>query len=149
MADFTMPPKSRTRIPATGHITRTTEANERAAILDVILAANPHLTERIEHFRNQGALWWEATSVVACADEKIVSTAVIFRRSLWTPNGFARFGGIGAVATQPEYRNRGLAAAVIGKCEEILQSEGIAAGILFCSIVPFYERLGWRVVQQP
>lgn len=132
--------------PAIGGLIRAAHSREKSAVLDVILAANPHLQNRIEHFRASGAEWCNATPVVACDEKRVLSTAVIFRRHIWTPRGFARFGGIGAVATVPEARHRGLASAVLTQCEAVLLAEGTTTGILCCTIVPFYERLGWRVV---
>jgi len=137
------------KIAIGGGAIRPAQSREKDAVLDVILKANPHLQTRIERFRATGAEWWSATPVVAFDEDRVVSTAVIFRRSVWTRGGFARFGGIGAVATVPEMQHRGFASAVLTKCEAVLRAEGIITGILFCTIAPFYERLGWRVVHEP
>ena len=117
-------------------------------MLDVILSANPTLERRIERFRASGADWYNATPVVASERDQILSTAVIFRRSVWTNSGAAHFGGIGAVATRPELRNQGLASAVLAACEELLRSEGLTTAVLFCTIPSFYERLGWSVINE-
>jgi GNAT superfamily N-acetyltransferase len=130
-------------------VTRPAEHENREAVLDVILAANPHLHGRVKRFRSLGVPWCDATAVVCDGGGRIASTAVIFRRSVWTRWGAARVGGIGAVATRPEMRGRGFASAALAKCEWILRSEGFRTGVLFCTIVAFYERLGWRVVPEP
>jgi predicted N-acetyltransferase YhbS len=116
------------------------------AMLNVIRAANPHLQDRIERFRAAATPWHDATPIVVCERSGIGGATVIFRRCVRTRAGKKMAGGIGAVATHPAFRNRGLASAAIRTCEEILRAEGYPFAILFCSIVPFYERLGWRVV---
>jgi GNAT superfamily N-acetyltransferase len=130
-------------------VIRPAEPEDRDAVLDVILAANPHLYARVDRFRSLGAPWCDATAVVCDADGRIASTAVIFGRSIWTRRGAGRVGGIGAVATRPEMRGRGFASATLAKCESILRSEGFQAAMLFCTIVPFFERLGWNLVPEP
>lgn len=129
-----------------GTCARPAEAAEWDAMLHVILAANPHLHARIERFRAAAAPWHDATPIVCCEGGEIRSVAVIFRRRIWTTSGYMRLGGIGAVATHPAFRNRGLAAAAIAACEERLRLEGYPVAVLFCSITPFYQRLGWRIV---
>ena len=120
-----------------------------AEVLAVIERANPHLSRRFLRFRESGARWHDAIAITANADEVIASAAVIFRRAVWTPSGPALLGGIGAVATLPEMRCRGLATALLAECEAFLASEGYELAVLFCSIPPFYERQGWRPVVEP
>src|SRR5581483_1526492 len=97
---------------------------QNAEVVAVIERANPHLSRRFLRFRASGARWHDAIAITAKANGIIASAAVIFRRAVWTPSGAALLGGIGAVATLPGMRCRGLATALLGKCEAFLASEG-------------------------
>ena len=48
-----------------GRVIRTARSDEKSAVLDVILSANPTLEHRIERFRASGVDWHDATPVVA------------------------------------------------------------------------------------
>lgn len=131
-----------------GRVIRPARSDDRAALLDVILSANPTLGRRIEHFRACREDWYNATPIVAYEGDQILSSAIVFRRSMWTGRGTTCFGGIGAVATRPEVRNQGLASAILEASEELLRSEGFRLAVLFCGIPAFYGRLGWRLVKE-
>lgn len=116
-------------------------------VLQVIEAANPHLSLRFQRFRASGAFWHNAVPMLCEVDGISASAAVIFKRAIHTPSGPVLFGGIGAVATIPEMRRKGLAATLLRECEQLLQSEGYELGILFSSLSSFYEQLGWKAVK--
>lgn len=113
-------------------------------MMDVIRSANPHLEARIDTFLARGAVWPGVTPVVATLDGEIVSCAGIFHRELWCDGAKKRFAGIGAVATRPEARGRGLATLVLEYCVQVMGDQGYGVAILFCTIADFYRRLGWK-----
>lgn len=91
------------------HLTlRTAKVEESAEVANLILSANPHLGERIRRFLAAGGQWHDAAPVVCEVDGRLWSCAVVFRREIWTRSARASFGGIGAVATHPAARGRGL-----------------------------------------
>lgn len=118
-------------------------------ILDVVESANPHLHARLSRCRLAGGSWADAMPMLCEKSGRVQSVAVIFHRTIWTAVGFMAFGGIGAVATRPGMQGRGFAGAVLEACEQQLASEGFALAVLFCSIAPFYKRLGWNVAPLP
>jgi predicted N-acetyltransferase YhbS len=118
-------------------------------VLEVIESANSHLHQRLNRFRSAGGGWFNATAMVWEEAGHVQSVALIFRRDVWSAAGTVTFGGIGAVATRPRMQGRRLASAVLEACERQLAEAGYRVAVLFCSIAPFYERLGWAVVPIP
>lgn len=62
------------------------------------------------------------------------------------------FGGIGGVATHPEYRNQGLANLALNNAAWFLRYVlDVDFGLLICSkeMIPYYARLGWQAVANP
>jgi len=129
-------------------VCRVSRPEDMKAMNDVVLSANPHLEERINTFATRGARWHDATPVACEAAGEIVSCAVVFHREVWVGSAKKRFGGIGAVATRSEARGKGYATQVLAMCEEVMRERGYGVAILFCSIVEFYQRLGWSVVEE-
>ena len=72
----------------------------------------------------------------------------IFERVLQFADRKARVGGIGSVATHPDSRGRGYSTALMNHALEVMRGVGMQAGMLFTSIHPFYERLGWQTIRQ-
>jgi ribosomal protein S18 acetylase RimI-like enzyme len=58
-------------------------------------------------------------------------------------------GGIGSVATYPEYEKRGYATALLRDAIERMEGAGHALSFLFTGLIPFYGKLGWRAVPEP
>jgi predicted N-acetyltransferase YhbS len=55
-------------------------------------------------------------------------------------------GGIGNVATDPDYRGRGLSTQLLKDVIRVMKREGFDFSVLFTGICDFYARLGWRSV---
>jgi predicted acetyltransferase len=72
--------------------------------------------------------------------------ALIFRDGHWNGTPL-RLGGIAGVGTDPKFRGQGLATGGMKRATDILVEAGFDIGALFCApeMVPFYERLGWRM----
>ena len=63
-----------------------------------------------------------------------------------------KLGGVGGVATLPQWQRRGLAAAAMGHAAELMRDQlAVDFGLLVCSLdrVPMYSRLGWQTVPGP
>lgn len=82
-------------------------------------------------------------------DGRPVSFVRIFRRRMLLRGIEVEAGGIGSVATHPEWRQRSLANGVLQECIRRMERRNVALSFLYTGIVEFYERLGWRVVSIP
>ena len=63
-----------------------------------------------------------------------------------------KLGGIGGVATLPEYRRQGYARFALETASTFMRGGlGVEFGLLICDhkMVPYYRRLGWHVVEGP
>ncbi|MEU7607524.1 GNAT family N-acetyltransferase [Streptomyces sp. NPDC040724] len=58
--------------------------------------------------------------------------------------------GVGGVAVAPDVRGRGLARTVLTAALDHARTTGLRHALLFCrpSLVPLYQRLGWRTLDQ-
>jgi aminoglycoside 2'-N-acetyltransferase I len=85
-------------------------------------------------------------------DDQIVSHVGIVERVGAVSGQPVKLGGVGGVATHPEYRRRGLAQAAMEKAAEFMRDElRVEFGLLICggSMLPYYARLGWQSVEEP
>ena len=63
-----------------------------------------------------------------------------------------RVGGIGGVATRPEFRRRGVASAMLSRAAEFTRSAlKLDFGLLLCrhEMSPVYAKLGWLIAPGP
>lgn len=107
--------------------------------------------ERIEYFIHQteddSTHRLHHTRVLE-VDGQIVSHVRIFDRRMRVRGVTLPVGGIGSVATYPEYEGRGFATALLRDAIERMEGAGYALSFLFTGLLGFYGRLGWRVVPQ-
>ena len=84
------------------------------------------------------------------AGERIVSMAGVAVRSGTIGDEPVRLGLLGAVFTLPEHRTHGFATDAVRRATQLMTDElGCEFGVLLCMdhLVPFYERLGWKHVE--
>jgi len=63
-----------------------------------------------------------------------------------------RVGGIGGVATKPEFRHRGVASAMLARAAEFMKNDlGLEFGFLLCrhEVSAVYAKMGWIRVAGP
>jgi predicted N-acetyltransferase YhbS len=103
--------------------------------------------------RFEGFVWTPAEwQVVGRLGGRAVCGVKIAVRDVTVGGRQVRVGGIGDVATAPEWRRRGFAGAAMRLAGEFLCRElGAEFGLLFCepSLVPYYSRFGWQRVAAP
>lgn len=90
--------------------------------------------------------------VLVWVDGRLVSHVGIVQRTGMVDAKRVRLGGIGGVATLSEWRGQGLATAAMKKVTAFICDElDVEFGLLICNedVVPFYQRLGWEVVEGP
>jgi GNAT superfamily N-acetyltransferase len=85
------------------------------------------------------------TIVIEELDGAVRSTCAILPRTLVAGRERIRIGMIGSVATDPHWRNRGLAGRVLQAAERELVKAGAVIGVLWADDAAFYERRGWHV----
>jgi aminoglycoside 2'-N-acetyltransferase I len=122
-------------------------ADEQSALRTLSLAVYPPETpavwpgRAIEWAPHQwSVIGFDADGVALCY------VGVILREARWNDRG-VRVGGIGGVKTHPASRGRGFATTAMKRALDFFQEQGdVDFGLLVCepSLVPFYERLGWR-----
>jgi GNAT superfamily N-acetyltransferase len=76
-----------------------------------------------------------------------VSHAAVWPRELIVEGWRLKLGVITLVATQPEFRRRGLAARLMTNLQQRMRDEGYDLGVLWTGVPDFYRRLGWQVFQ--
>jgi aminoglycoside 2'-N-acetyltransferase I len=123
-------------------------AGEQAAVRTLTLAVYPPEVSAtwpgraIEWAAHQWAVvGWDADGAAVCY------AGIILRKARWNDRA-VRVGGIGGVKTHPASRGRGFATAAIQRALNFFREQGdVDFGLLVCEpcLVPFYERLGWRM----
>jgi len=99
-------------------------------------------TERDSTFR-----WRHAR--VAELDGRIVAHVRIFARAMLIRGVPVGAAGIGSVATLPAYEGSGYATALLHDALHEAHRRGAAIAYLFTGIPAYYERIGFRIVEQP
>ena len=96
-----------------------------------------------------GDPWFKrAYTRVALADGKIVSAMQICERRVRVGEAEIIMGGIGNVATYPDYRGRGYSQRLLWDCAKVMRDRRIDFSVLFTGIQPFYAKALWRSVPQ-
>ena len=87
-------------------------------------------------------------SRVCVVDGKVVSHVRVSDRSIHIGRSVMKLGGIGMVATLPEYRQRGYASALMQDATAYMEEHSYDLGLLFTTIQPFYMQFGWASFPQ-
>lgn len=91
-------------------------------------------------WRARGRTW------VAADGERLVANVQVHCRPIRYGAGRLVVGGIGHVATHPEYRHAGLASRLLRDQLAFMASSGYHLSLLYTGINPFYETFGWSTV---
>ncbi|MEX0749455.1 MAG: GNAT family N-acetyltransferase [Dehalococcoidia bacterium] len=86
---------------------------------------------------------------VAEVDGRIVAHVRVFARTMLVRGAPVRAGGIGSVATLPQHEGSGYATVLLYDAIQEMHRLGMVVAYLFTDRVSFYERVGFRVVEQP
>jgi aminoglycoside 2'-N-acetyltransferase I len=85
-------------------------------------------------------------------EEQIVSLISIFPREVRVNQQGIPVGGVGGVATHPDYQRRGLAGHLMERTITFLRDElKYPFGLLVCSDlrIPYYQKFGWQLLDDP
>jgi GNAT superfamily N-acetyltransferase len=85
-------------------------------------------------------------------DGNLVGRVGILKREISVGQELLRVGGICGVVTAPEFRDRGIAGALLGESVAFIRNSlRLPFALLTCrsKLEVFYERLGWKTVNGP
>jgi aminoglycoside 2'-N-acetyltransferase I len=97
---------------------------------------------------------WAETDfyVILSLEEQLAGRLGILDRQVSVGGATVRVGGIGGVATKPEFRHRGVASAMLARAAEFMKNDlGVEFGFLLCrhEVSPVYAKMGWITVAGP
>ncbi|MBS4179361.1 GNAT family N-acetyltransferase [Lederbergia citrea] len=84
------------------------------------------------------------TTWIAIVNGKIAAAVQIFPYFITFEKAVLKVGGIGNVATLPDYRGMSLTQTILKRQSEWMKSNGFDLSLLFTGINPFYEKIGWQ-----
>ncbi|MFQ5700143.1 MAG: GNAT family N-acetyltransferase [Myxococcota bacterium] len=121
------------------------ERRERERFLDLVEAAFGERDLFARYLDLDPALDYRDT-LVASVGERLVGCVQIFSKRIRLRGRAVSLGGIGSVATHPDYERRGIATQLLRLAIETMQHRGMLLSLLFTGRTTFYERLGWIAV---
>ncbi|NOU62479.1 GNAT family N-acetyltransferase [Paenibacillus sp. LMG 31461] len=83
------------------------------------------------------------TTWIAVVDGVIAAAIQLFTFRIRFGSLELKLGGIGSVATLPDYRKRGLAQRILRRQSEFMKQNGYDLSLLNTNIQSFYEQVGW------
>ena len=97
---------------------------------------------------------WRAPDyyVLVNRDGQLAGRLGVLDSKVSVANQIIRVGGIGGVATKPEFRHRGVASAMLARAAEFMKSDlSVEFGLLLCrhEVSPLYAKMGWVIVVGP
>ena len=107
-------------------------ANDPKDFFEPFQTCDPHW--KCEHLR---ILW---------RDNRMAATVRVFMREVYNGSNYLVMGGIGSVATHPDFQKQGLAQLVLQDSIDFMKSLGVDYSSLYAGPVPLYEKLGFQVV---
>lgn len=125
-------------------------ADERAPFLALMKAA--FVDEDTAHFArylDEDPRLSHRDTLVAVDGERLVSAVQIFTRTVGLRGAAVPLGGIGSVATHPDYERRGHSTELLRRAIAEMQRRKMALSLLFTGRTSFYERLGWVAIPHP
>jgi predicted N-acetyltransferase YhbS len=128
---------------------RAARVSELPAVFDLLEGAFPEASRELFVAQTECDSTFRLEQArVAVVDGEIAGHVRIFARTMMVRGMSMAAGGIGAVATRDSARGSGVATALLRDAIAEIQREGMPLSFLFTGIMPFYERLGYRVVPQ-
>ena len=87
-------------------------------------------------------------TLLALREGRPVSCLQIFTKRVRLRGAEVSMGGIGSVATHPDHRGSNLATTLLKSAIEEMQARKMVLSLLFSTVRPLYEPLGWVSVPQ-
>jgi aminoglycoside 2'-N-acetyltransferase I len=106
-----------------------------------------HLREWFEEEFGRADRWASPDHYAICrVENRMAGRLGILDRQVTVGATVVRVGGIGGVATRPEFRHRGIASAMLTRAAEFMRDNlGLEFGLLLCrpEVSPVYAKSGW------
>lgn len=83
---------------------------------------------------------------LALVDGHVVANVQVHRRPVHYGVSRLTMGGIGHVATHPDFRGQGLSTALLNEAIGLMRQDGYHLSLLYTGINEFYARLGWTTI---
>jgi predicted N-acetyltransferase YhbS len=122
-------------------------AGERERVLELLELAFGTREVFERYFDHDPGLGLDDT-LLALAGDQPVACVQTFSRPIRVRRHELRLGGIGSVATHPDWRSRALASRLLDSALARLRAQGRPLALLFTTRFGFYERLGFRQASQ-
>ncbi|MEW6234394.1 MAG: GNAT family N-acetyltransferase [Candidatus Omnitrophota bacterium] len=118
-------------------------------VLDVLETAFPNTPRTLFSTLTLQDPWRQTKfSLAVVKGKRYLAHIQIFDRSIYIDGVSVRIGGVGSVGSRPECRGKGYPTALLRYGMDLMEEEGMGGSMLYTSIHPFYERLGWKTVNQ-
>ncbi|MEE8557961.1 MAG: GNAT family N-acetyltransferase [Myxococcota bacterium] len=122
-------------------------AGEEGSVLDLLEVAFG-FRERFRTYLELDPELGPDDTLLALRDGRPVSCLQIFTKRVRLRGAEVSMGGIGSVATHPDHRGSNLATALLESAIEEMQARNMVLSLLFSTVRPLYEPLGWVSVPQ-
>lgn len=136
----------------TSQITEIRPVRSRAeleAVYDVLERVFPNGRAFFQERLDRDSAYDPETTWIASVDGAVASTIQLFPFESRVGDASVKIGGIGSVATLPEYRGLGLSQRLLQEQTRWMAAHDYDLSLLFAVITPFYEKSGWSVVPEP
>jgi GNAT superfamily N-acetyltransferase len=122
---------------------RTIDASERDAVLDLLAG---WLNDRgfFARYFQHDPTFRDDLCLVAADGARIMSCLQVFRKAVRVGDAVLDVGGVGNVYTDPAYRGRGLASALLRQAIGAMGGHGFDVSLLFATRLAFYGQFGWQ-----
>jgi predicted N-acetyltransferase YhbS len=127
---------------------RAMRSGERAGLLDLLEAAFHERDAFVRYLESDPDLR-DRDTLLALDRSRPVSSVQVFTKRIRLRGETVLLGGIGSVATHPDYERRGIASRLLRLAIDEMERRGMLLSLLFTGRISFYERLGWVQVPYP
>jgi predicted N-acetyltransferase YhbS len=127
---------------------RAMRGGEREGLLDLLEAAF-HERDVFVRYLDSDPDLRDRDTLLALDRARPVSSVQIFTKRIRLRGETVLLGGIGSVATHPDYERNGIATRLLRLAIEEMKRRGMALSLLFTGRISFYERLDWVQIPCP
>lgn len=121
---------------------------ELESVYDILGEAFPVGRDFFQNRLDHDSTYDRSTTWITKQQEDITCTIQIFPFMSRVEDAAVKIGGIGSVATVPEFRGQGHCKQMLHRLTEWMEQQEYDLSLLFAVINPFYEKAGWSTVPE-